>query len=162
MGICEVLGRPRSPWQRACVERLIGSIRRECLDHVIAFHEPSLRRILSSYIDYNHRSRTHLSLCKDSPEPRSVQPPAMGSVVTVAQVGGLHRRNERRASRQSCNQPGHALSLLRPSTSVSGLLPLHARTSPYAAQTVSRCTRARNCPRRKEVRSEKTGGSVNR
>jgi putative transposase len=60
MGIHEVLSTPRSPWQRAYVERVIGSIRRECLDHMIVFHEASLRRILGSYVDYYHRSRTHL------------------------------------------------------------------------------------------------------
>jgi putative transposase len=97
MGIHEVLSAPRSPWQRAYVERVIGSIRRECLDHVTIFHETSLRRILGSYFGYYHRSRTHLSLSKDSPEPRSIQPPDMGSVVTVSQVGGLHHRYERRA-----------------------------------------------------------------
>jgi transposase InsO family protein len=98
MGICEVLSAPRSPWQRAYVERVIGSIRRECLDHVIVFHENSLRRTLNSYFDYYHRSRTHLSLGKDSPEPRAIQPPEMGSVVSVPQVGGLHHRYERRAA----------------------------------------------------------------
>src|SRR3982074_1670475 len=98
MGICEVLSAPRSPWQRAYVERVIGSIRRECLDHVIVLHETSLRRILGSYFDYYHRSRAHLSLSKDSPEPRSIQPPEMGSVVAVSQVGGLHHRYERRAA----------------------------------------------------------------
>jgi putative transposase len=98
MGIREVLSTPRSPWQRAYVERVIGSIRRECLDHVIVFHESSLRRILGSYLDYYHRSRTHLSLGKDSPEPRGIQPPEMGSVVALPQVGGLHHRYERRAA----------------------------------------------------------------
>jgi putative transposase len=98
MGICEVLSTPRSPWQRGYVERVIGSIRRECLDHVIVFHENSLCRTLNSYLDYYHRSRTHLSLGKDSPEPRSIQPPEMGSVVAVSQVGGLHHRYERRAA----------------------------------------------------------------
>ena len=98
MGICEVLSAPRSPWQRAYVERVIGSVRREWLDHVIVFHESSLRRILTSYFDYYHRSRTHLSLGKDSPEPRAIQPPEMGSVVVVPQVGGLHHRYERRAA----------------------------------------------------------------
>jgi transposase InsO family protein len=91
-------GAPRSPWQRAYVERVIGSVRREWLDHVIVFHESSLRRILTSYFDYYHRSRTHLSLRKDSPEPRAIQPPEMGSVVAVPQVGGLHYRYERRAA----------------------------------------------------------------
>jgi transposase InsO family protein len=98
MDIHEVLSAPRSPWQRAYVERVIGSIRRECLDQVIVLHETSLRRILGSYVDYYHRSRTHLSLRKDSPEPRSIQPPDMGSVVAVSQVSGLHHRYERRAA----------------------------------------------------------------
>jgi hypothetical protein len=98
MGIHEVLGAPRSPWQRAYIERVIGSIRRECLDHVLVFDESSLRRILRSYLDYYHRSRTHLSLGKDSPEPRSVQPEHMGRVVALPQVGGLHHRYERRAA----------------------------------------------------------------
>ena len=98
MGICEVLSAPRSPWQRAYIERVIGSIRRECLDHVIVFHENSLRRTLNSYLDYYHRSRTHLSLAKDSPEPRAIQPPEMGSIVAIPQVAGLHHRYERRAA----------------------------------------------------------------
>jgi putative transposase len=98
MGIQEVLCTPRSPWQRAYVERMIGSIRRECLDHVLVFHETSLRRILRSYLDYYHRSRTHLSLGKDSPDPRSIQPEHMGRVVALPQVGGLHHRYERRAA----------------------------------------------------------------
>jgi putative transposase len=96
MGIEEVLSTPRSPWQRAYVERVIGSIRRECLDHVIVFDEGSLRRILASYVEYYHRSRTRLSLGKDSPDSRPVQPPEMGPVMAVRQVGGLHHRYERR------------------------------------------------------------------
>ena len=98
MGIEEVLSTPRSPWQRAYVERVIGSIRRECLDHVIVFDEGSLRRILGSYVEYYHRSRTHLSLQKDSPVPRPVHPRHIGPVVSVRQVGGLHHRYERRAA----------------------------------------------------------------
>jgi putative transposase len=98
MGIKEVLSAPRSPWQRAYVERVIGTIRRECLDHLIVFNQHSLRRTLSLYFDYYHRSRTHLSLEKDSPEPRSVQPPGTGRVVAIPQVGGLHYRYERRAA----------------------------------------------------------------
>ena len=98
MGIQEVLCTPRSPWQRAYVERVIGSIRRECFDHVIVFHESSLRRTLDQYFDYYHRSRTHLSLGKDSPEPRPIQPPGMGSIVAVPQLGGLHHRYERKAA----------------------------------------------------------------
>ena len=98
MGIEEVLSTPRSPWQRAYVERVIGSIRRECLDHVIVFDESSLCRILSSYFNYYHRSRTHLSLEKDSPEPRPIQPPEIGPVVALPQVGGLHHRYQRQAA----------------------------------------------------------------
>ena len=98
MGICEVLSAPRSPWQLAYIERVIGSVRRECLDQMIVFHETSLRRTLPSYFDYYHRSRTHLSLAKDSPEPRPIHPPEMGSVVALPRVGGLHHRYERLAA----------------------------------------------------------------
>jgi transposase InsO family protein len=98
MKIQEVLSAPRSPWQRAYVERLIGSIRLGCLDHVIVFNQGSLRRILASYFSYYHGTRPHLSLQKDSPESRAVQRPELGRVVAVAQVGGLHHRYERRAA----------------------------------------------------------------
>ena len=98
MGIHEVCTAPRSPWQNAYVERLIGSIRRECLDHVIVLHESGLRRILKSYFEYYERSRTHLALAKDAPIPRAVQPPEMGEVFEFPQVGGLHHRYERRAA----------------------------------------------------------------
>jgi putative transposase len=96
LGITEVLGAPRSPWQRAYVERMIGSIRRDCLDHVIVFEESSLHRILGRYLDYYHDSRTHLSLDKDAPTPRPVQP--AGRIVALPQLGGLHHRYERRAA----------------------------------------------------------------
>jgi putative transposase len=82
----------------AYVERIIGSIRRECLDHVVVFDERHLRRVLSAYFRYHHRSRTHLSLDKDCPEPRPTQPPSAGTVVAFPQVGGLHHRYERRAA----------------------------------------------------------------
>src|SRR5439155_1800024 len=95
---------PRSPWQRAYIERVIGSLRRECLDHMIVFHETSLRRTLTSYFDYYHRWRTHLSLEKDAPEPRAIHPPEMGSVVALPLVGGLHHRYERRSAWTSQNQ----------------------------------------------------------
>jgi len=71
MGIEEVVVAPRSPWQNPYVERLIGSIRRECLDHVIVWNERSLRRILRSYFQYYEKSRTHLALAKDAPKPRA-------------------------------------------------------------------------------------------
>ena len=98
MGIEEVLSTPRSPWQRAYVERMIGTIRRECLDHVIVFNEASLNWYLKSFVTYYHRSRTHLSLGKDSPESRAVQAPELGPIVAIPQVGGLHHRYERRAA----------------------------------------------------------------
>ena len=98
MNIEEVLSAPRSPWQRAYVERLIGSIRRECLDHMIVCNETSLRRILTAYFSYYHATRPHLSLEKDSPEPRKVHPPELGRVISIPQVGGLHHRYERRAA----------------------------------------------------------------
>jgi len=98
LGIREVLTAAQSPWQNPYVERLIGSIRRECLDHVIVFNESGLRRILNSYFEYYEHSRTHLSLAKDAPVARPVQPLATGPVVAIPQVGGLHHRYERVAA----------------------------------------------------------------
>jgi len=76
----------------------VGSIRRECLDHVMVWNQRSLRRTLQSYFSYYQRSRTHLALAKDAPEPRAVEPPAQGRVVSIPQVGGLHHRYLRRAA----------------------------------------------------------------
>jgi transposase InsO family protein len=98
MGIKEVLSVPRPPWQRAYVERVIGTLRRECLDHVIVFNEASLYRHMKRFLHYYHDSRTHLSLAKDAPQPRPVQGPEVGRIVAVPQVGGLHHRYERRAA----------------------------------------------------------------
>jgi putative transposase len=99
MGIEEVVIAPRSPWQNPFVERMIGSIRRECLDHIIAVDERHLRRVLREYIDgYYHPTRTHLSLGKDAPIPRPVEPPSMGRVVSLSVLGGLHHRYARRAA----------------------------------------------------------------
>ena len=94
MGITEVVTAPRSPWQNAFVERVIGSILRECLDHIVIFNERHLHRVLPSYIDYYQRTRTHLSPEKDCPDPRLVMPPRIGRVVGVPQVSGLHHRYE--------------------------------------------------------------------
>ena len=98
MGINEVVSAPRSPWQNPYVERLIGSIRCECLDHVIIFNEHHLRAVLSSYFHYYHRTRTHLSLNKDCPQPRHIQLPSAGTIIAFPEVGGLHHRYERRAA----------------------------------------------------------------
>jgi transposase InsO family protein len=96
--IREAVIAPRSPWQNAYAERVIGSIRRECLDHVVVIGERHLREILAKYIDYYNRTRTHLSLTKDAPEPRTVQGPSQGRVVGLPRVGGLHHEYLRRAA----------------------------------------------------------------
>jgi putative transposase len=98
MGIEEVLTAPCSPWQNPFAERFIGSVRRECLDHVIVFSAAGLHRLLQLYCAYYERARTHLSLNKDAPIPRPVAAPGEGRVVAIPQVGGLHHRYERRAA----------------------------------------------------------------
>ena len=97
-GIKEVTTAPRSPWQNPYAERLIGSIRRERLDHVIIMGERNLKRILSSYVDYYHSARTHLSLDKDAPAGRVVQRIEKGKVVELKRVGGLHHLYARMAA----------------------------------------------------------------
>ena len=96
--IKQVLIAPRSPWQNPYVERVIGSIRRECLDHVVVFSEKHLRKVLRGYLRYYHASRTHLSLGKDAPEPREVDSPELGKIIEFPEVGGLHHRYARRAA----------------------------------------------------------------
>jgi transposase InsO family protein len=98
MGIEDVLTAPGSPWQNAYCERLIGSIRRECLDHVVVLNERHLLHVLRSYASYYHASRTHRALDGDSPDGRAVEPPEQGDVITYPQVGGLHHRYARRAA----------------------------------------------------------------
>jgi transposase InsO family protein len=97
LGIKEVSA-PRSPWQRAYVERLIGSIRRECLDHMIVFNKRSLHPTLTSFSSYYHCWRTHLSLGKDAPQCRRTQTPDEGTVFEFREVGGLHHHYERRSA----------------------------------------------------------------
>jgi hypothetical protein len=77
---------------------LIGTIRRECLDHVIVFNESGLRRHLAAFADYYHRTRTHLSLEKDTPDKRPIQAVSAGKIMAISEVGGLHHRYERRAA----------------------------------------------------------------
>jgi transposase InsO family protein len=98
LGIREVVTAPRSPWQNAYVERVIGSIRRECLDHVIVLGERQLKRVLCEYIDYYNRVRTHLSLDKDAPEARKRKMPGEGRVIKFPRVGGLHHEYSRMAA----------------------------------------------------------------
>jgi transposase InsO family protein len=97
MGIEEVLIAPRSPWQNPYAERVIGSIRQECLDHIIVLHEDHLHQILSEYFSYYHESRAHWSLDRNSPIPRSVQSSDHGKVVAKEYLGGLHHRYSRAA-----------------------------------------------------------------
>ena len=97
MGIEEVCTAFRSPWQSPYVERLIGSIRRECLDHVIVLNEAHLMRILKDYFAYYHETRPHLSLDRNAPMPREIEGPERGDVISIPQVGGLHHRYARAA-----------------------------------------------------------------
>ena len=97
MGIKEVITAPRSPWQNPFVERVIGSIRRECLNYMIILNEDHLLRILHSYLDYYHNARTHLSLERNAPNPREIEPRSSGKVTAIPQVGGLHHRYTRAA-----------------------------------------------------------------
>jgi len=98
LDIEEVVTAPRSPWQNPYAERVIGSIRGDCLDHVIVLNERHLRRILREYFSYYHTCRTHLSLNKDPPESRPVEPTAMGNIIALPRVGGLHHRYARIAA----------------------------------------------------------------
>ena len=94
----EVVTAARSPWQNAHVERVIGSLRRECLDHVVVLGEIHLLRILAGYFEYYNRTRCHLSLLGDAPDHRPAQGPELGGVVELPEVGGLHHRYERAAA----------------------------------------------------------------
>jgi len=98
MGIAEVISAPASAWQNPYGERVIGSIRRECLDHVIVLNQAHLRRVLSIYSWYYHRSRTHLGVEKDAPDPRPVSAPCTGAIIAIPEVGALHHRYERKAA----------------------------------------------------------------
>ena len=99
LSLKEVVIARRSPWQSPYVQRVIGTLRRELLDHVIVMNERHLRRLLRRFVaEYYHPCRTHLSLGKDSPEPRAVEPPETGKVVELPVVGGLHHRYTRRAA----------------------------------------------------------------
>ena len=97
MGIRDVIIAPGAPWQNAFAERVIGSIRRECLDHVIILSEAHLCRVLRAYLAYYNTARPHQSLANNSPQPRMVEPPPRGRVIAMPQVGGLHHRYERAA-----------------------------------------------------------------
>ncbi len=95
LGIKEVTTAPRSPWQNPFVERLIGSIRRECLDHVIVLNEAHLKYILTGYFAYYHQARCHMALDHNAPVPREVEPPQNGKVIAIPHAVGLHHRYAR-------------------------------------------------------------------
>jgi transposase InsO family protein len=97
MGIEQVITSRRSPWQNGYVERVIGSIRRECTDHVIALSESQLRRLLLNYVDYSNRFRCHMALDGDAPVHRDRQQPTDRPIVAIPQIGGLHHRYVRAA-----------------------------------------------------------------
>ena len=151
MGIAEVITSARSPRQNAYVERLIGSIRRECLDRVVVFNERHLLRILSSYVDYYHRSRTHLSLAKDCPKAR----PVMRRGKVIAMFAGRRPApplptprclNERPApallcASPSCCEPSSAPSPLKASSSQARAIPALKARSPLSMEKVRTCDR---------------------
>ena len=95
MGVRQVLIAPKAPWQNPFVERVIGSIRRECLDHVLVLNEHHLRQLMRAYLAYYNSSRPHQALENNSPIPRQVQPPSRGRIIAVPEVGGLHHRYQR-------------------------------------------------------------------
>ena len=98
LGVEEILTAPQSPWQNPSAERLIGSIRRECLDPMLIFNEDHCRRVLARYVAYSHRWRTPLALAMDAPDGRPVQAPEEGAIVAVPEMDGLHHHYERRAA----------------------------------------------------------------
>jgi transposase InsO family protein len=98
LGMKELKIAPRSPWQNLYAERMIGTLRRECLDHMIIFHEGQLRKILTEYLDYYHRVRPHKSLADDSPEGRKIQDDAEQKIVSLPVLGGLHHHYIRSAA----------------------------------------------------------------
>jgi transposase InsO family protein len=98
MGIEDVVTAPHAPWHNPFIERLVGSARRECFDHVMVWKEAGVRQLMTRYCSYYGRSRTHLALDQDAPIPRPVMPPGGGAIVAIPEVGGLHHRYERRAA----------------------------------------------------------------
>jgi putative transposase len=98
LGLEQKLIAPAAPWQNPYVERWIGSVRRECLDHVIVLNAQHLHRLLADYVDYHHRHRPHRSLAQDCPEPRPTEPPGQGKIIALPLLGGLHHRYRRQAA----------------------------------------------------------------
>ena len=99
LGLEQIRTAFRSPWQNGYAERWIASLRKDCLDHVVATNESQLRRVIRSYVDYYHADRTHLGLEKGAPDGRPIDTREMGEVVAVPRVGGLHHRYARERRR---------------------------------------------------------------
>jgi putative transposase len=98
IGIEDTPTAPRSPWQNPYAERMVGTFRRDCLDHLIILNEAHLTRLLTEFLEYYHTARCHKSLDCNSPDPREVEPPERGEVISVSVLGGLHHRYMRRAA----------------------------------------------------------------
>ena len=98
MGIEQKVISARSPWQNGYCERVVGTLKRECLNHLVVFNERHARRLIRDYLEYYHGSRTHLGLEKDAPDGRAVEPPELGPVMRRPMVGGLHSRYYRDAA----------------------------------------------------------------
>ena len=144
---CLVIVQPetvvRWQWQSPYVERIIGSIRRECLNHVIILNEGQLRRILRSYFEYYHHSRTHLSLHRNSPVPREIEPPERGEVIVIPQVGafiiGIAARPEPACA---CADRAHFKPKCAPATG-SSLIQRLRRPNPSIPRCIRGSDRAR-------------------
>jgi len=141
-----VLTAPRSSWQNGVIERFIGSVRRECLDHVIIFNANGLQRILKSYMEYYERSRTHLALQKDAPVSRPVSPTITGRIIAIPQVRGLHHRYERgrviNSIIHSCERRYAVATALRRNSR----FPSWLVGKPCSRQTESPTNRCHTCP----------------
>ncbi len=135
MEITEVVTGPRSPWQNPYAERLIGSIRRECLDHVIIFNERHLRRVLSSYFQYHHDTRTHLALGKDCPRRRHVQPPSTGNIIAFPEEAvctiAMSVEPPEGKTACSCSHPSncHHVNFEQGQPEVEGVCYIHSSTT---------------------------------
>jgi transposase InsO family protein len=98
LGMEELKIAPRSPWQNPYVERMIGTLRHECLDHMLIFNEGQLHRILTAFLDYYQRTRPHKSLADDSPDGREVEDEVQKKILALPVLGGLHHHYTRKAA----------------------------------------------------------------
>jgi putative transposase len=97
LGIEQVVTSPRSPWQNGYAERFVGTLRRELLDHIIVLNERHLLRLVRQHASYYNADRPHMSLDRDAPMARAIQPPSRGRIISLPRIGGLHHRYSRAA-----------------------------------------------------------------